>query len=444
MKSVTACPYCGDIEHQVKAGMNGGHQRYKCGLCQRRYTPESPGRGYADEVRARAALLRAQGTPIRQIARQLGVNHQSVANWLGKQEAEAASTFPASPPTPMKRRPTIGDVARRAGVSTSTVSNFLNQKGRMAEETRQRVQAAMEALHFTPSALVQAIRHRRSNILGVLIFGLGSLDENTGPALTPPLLSGIHDGAAAAGNDLLLYTGWPHRARGDLGLRFLDGHIDGLLWVAPAADDPALERAVAAGLPVVALLTRHVPAGVGYVNADNIEAMRMVISHLVERGHRRIAFIGPERFSNFLDRQEGYRQALDALGLPWDPALQAAHDWKRQEPQECARVLDSWLALPSPPTAIACATDHLAARFAEAIQARGLRVPEDMALTGFDDTPSAAHVAGGLTTVRQPLRQMGRTAAESVLALVEGKPADSCRLTVATELVVRASTGSIP
>ena len=340
-----------------------------------------------------------------------------------------------------RQRPTIGDVARTAQVSESSVSNYFNGKGRMAEATRQRIAAAAAALHFTPSALVQAIRRRRTGILGVLIFGVGQLDEAGSPSLTPALLRGIHDGAAAAANDLLLYTGWPQRDRGDLGIRFLDGHIDGLLWCSPEMTDPTFERVTSAGLPVVGLLTRHVPPGVGYVNADNLGAMAMLVSHLTARGHRRIAYMGPGSPSNLADRYDGYRQALAAQGLAWDPALQVEGWGIACGPDECARVLDAWLALPSPPTAILCWVDYLAAHFADALQARGLRVPEDMALAGFDDTPIAGHVAGGLTSVRQPFRRIGQLAAEGLLAMLAGEPADTCRLTLPTELIVRASTG---
>jgi len=207
---------------------------------------------------------------------------------------------------------------------------------------------------------------------------------------------------------------------------------------------PILEHVVAAGLPAVALMTRDATDGAGYIRADNVGAMGQLVAHLAARGHRRIAFVGPGGWSDFLDRHEGYRQALDALGMPWEPALQVTAGKAEFHAGGAGRVLDTWLALPSPPTAILCAMDHLAARFAEAIRARGMRIPEDIALAGFDDMPIAEHIAGGLTTVRQPFRQMGQLAAESLLALVDGAPADAHRLTLSTELVVRASTGGMP
>jgi LacI family transcriptional regulator len=446
-----ACPHCHQSTRQVKAGISAGIQRYKCAFCQRRYTLESRTHGYSDELRRQAAHLYAQGKKIREIARQLGVNHQTVANWVHQQADSSAvspleaspdkpATVPAKPPTPGKRRLTINDVAERAGVSTSTISNYLNAKGRMSEATRARIRAAIDELHFTPSALIRAIRRRHTNILGLLIFGMANIHENVDASLGPPLLAGIYDAATTAGQDILLYTGWPDLPERHSGLDFLNGQIDGMLWVAPEIHTPALERIAVAGLPVVALLTRHVPEGTGYVNTDNIAAMQALVAHLAEQGRRRIAFIGPTYSSNFLDRLEGYRQGLASVGLPHDPALERAFetDWWQKESYE--RALDAWFALPDPPDAIITQDDGWASVICKLVHARGLRVPKDIAITGFDDIPRARTICGGLTTIRQPFRQMGQIAVERLLALIEGASIEVGRVTVPGELVVRTST----
>lgn len=455
------CPYCHSAEGQVKAGLNHGVQRYKCPTCRRRYTPEYRPRGYAETIRRQAIQLHMQGLSFQEIGRRLGVNRQSVANWVGREGAQHSAEAPTSggapseappslapqfwgeAPQPGKRRPTIGDVAERAGVSTSTISNYLNDKGRMGAATRERIQAAMEELHFTPSALMRAIRRRRTRILGLLMFGLDTMADFVGISLSPHLLVGIYEGAEAAKHDVLLYTGWPQRPERNSGLDFLSGHIDGLLWVAPDLHTPALERVAMAGLPVVTLLSRHVPACVGYVNADNFTAMHLLTAHLAELGRQRIAYVGPAHNSNFIDRLEGYRQGLAAVGLPYDPELEVTRNliWSSEE---YVRAVDAWLALPSPPTAIIVPDDGWASRVCEAVRARGLRVPEDIAVTGFNDLPDTQHLAGGLTTIRQPFRQIGRIAVERLLALIEGEPVEACRVTVPVQLVVRASTVSRP
>jgi LacI family transcriptional regulator len=442
------CPYCESIDRQVKAGTNNGTQRYKCGACKRRYTPFADGTAYPDSVRAQALQLRTEGKTIREIAHRLGVNHQSVANWLHQQQpanenAENETGSAPSAPTG-KQRATIHDVARHADVSPSSVSNYLNQKGRMAESTRQRIRIAMEELHFTPSALVRAIKQRRTHILGVMLRSLDSLNETEGPGsfLVPALLRGINDGADVADNDLLLYTGGRRRHRDDLEARFLGGHIDGLIWMTPEKRTPLLERVVAAGLPVVALMTHEVPEGVSYVTADNKGGVHQLVEHLAAQGHRRLAFVGPDWSTDFRDRHEAYHEAIVALGFPWEPSLQIVVEREKQGfgLEEAREVLAAWLALAIPPTAILCANDHIAAPFAEAIRLRGLRIPDDLALTGFDDMPIAEHIAGGLTTIHQPFRQMGRLAAENLLALVDGKSDTPCQRVLPTELIVRAST----
>ena len=452
MSSKTKCPYCADDTRQVKAGMANDLQRYKCTSCQRRYILDHAGRGYPNQIRQEAQRLFDQGLNFRQIAQQVGVNHQSVANWLRERQtadpnvrAPTVNRVPA-PNTHVvdlsqqRRRPTISDVARAAGVSTATISSFINDKGRIGSATRKRIQAAMEELHYTPNALVRAIRQQRTRIFGVLIFGLASLNEHVGDSLTPPLLAGIGQAADDAQYDMLLYSGWPQHPERHSGLSFLNGHIDGLLWVAPGMREPAMERVATAGLPVVAMLSRHVPDGVGYINVDNFGAMIQLVGHLSDRGHRRIAFLGPGHSSNFKDRLDGYRSAMLHAGLDTAPHLEAAIDHPI-EPGAVRIAVDRWLADGTRATAIICADDGIASAAYDALQARGLRVPEDIALTGFNDVFDARHIAGGLTTIRQPFRDMGQVAAERLLAMIDGAPVDTCRLVMPTELIVRASTG---
>jgi LacI family transcriptional regulator len=449
------CPHCRQDNGQVKAGYSNGKQRYKCSHCQRRYIPERRQPGYPEETRSRAIRLHAEGSKIRQIARELSVNHQTVTNWLREharaqdQAAPGASPSPPDPgqagvpqkdaTQPPKRRSTISDVAKRAGVSTATVSSFINQKGRMRASTRRRIQAAIEELHYTPNALVRAIRQQRTHILGVVIFGLRGLDTDLGQSLTPMLLAGISQAADLAEHDILLYSGWPHNSKRHTGLNFLDGHIDGLLWAAPAMHEPAMERAAAAGLPVVALLTRHVPEAVGYVNADNITPIHQIFDHLMALGHRRIAYIGPNQASNFIDRYAAFLGAQEAHGVTRDERLESviATPWTNEA---CAEAVDRWLSLPQPPTAVIAADDGIAYGICQALNRRGLRVPADVAVTGFNDILDAHHICGGLTTIRQPFHEVGRLATEKLVALIEGAPVDQCRVTTPVTMVTRYST----
>jgi DNA-binding LacI/PurR family transcriptional regulator len=168
--------------------------------------------------------------------------------------------------------------------------------------------------------------------------------------------------------------------------------------------------------------------------------MHRVVAHLAERGHTRIGYVGPVHASNYIDRRDGFREALAGLGLPHDPAREITFKrdfWQRGHYE---RAMDNWVAQPERPTAIVVPDDECASWIVDAAARHGLRAPEDIAVTGFNDVPDAVRIGGGLTTVRQPFRQIGRLAAEKLLALIEGAPASDCRISLPTELVVRGST----
>jgi LacI family transcriptional regulator len=451
-----ACPSCAATDRQVKAGTQQGAQRYRCMHCGRRYVGQRQHRGYPDDLRREAVALHAGGLSIREVGRRLGLNPRTIVNWVRTPTGEvpAERPIPTLPPdeppaaprasTPAKRRFTIVDVAQHAGVSVSTVSNFLNNKGRMSDATRERIRASMSVLHFTPSSLMRAIRQRRTNIIGVVTFGLDEMDMGRNPI--PSLLVGINRGANLSGYNVLSYTRLPSRGRSAArAADFLDGHIDGLIWVGPLMPEPELENVARAGLPTVALLARGVPDGVGYVAVDNVGGIEMVVAHLVGLGHRRIAWIGPLVGSDFTERLEGYRRGVEAAGLPWTAELVAADEavasnWFPEYTADYDAAVDRWLALPDPPTAIVLTSDGWAEWTATALRLRGVRVPEDVAVTGFDDIPMAATMAGGLTTVRQDFREIGRRGVELLAALIDGEPYENCRVTLPATLVARAST----
>ncbi|GAB4456613.1 MAG: LacI family DNA-binding transcriptional regulator [Armatimonadaceae bacterium] len=344
----------------------------------------------------------------------------------------------------MKKRTTIRDVAAHAGVSPATVSNLLNGKRRFGLDTQARIYAAMEELHFTPNGLIRALQNRRTNVIGLLIGGMASLGSAVPDATTQPLLAGIYRGADMALQDILLYTGWPQRPARSSGQDFLDGRVDGLIWLAPEQNLAALERLAAANLPVVAILSRRVPENIGFVDTDNVAGMAAIVRHLIEQGHRRIAYAGPKHASNFIDRYEGYCQALEEAGIPYAPELEFTDNRLRTgEPDVYGEALDRWRSLAEPPTAVVVSTDNWAWAMSEAMAERGIRVPEDMALTGFDDAPLARTLCGGLTTMRQPFYEIGERAVVHLLRLIEGASPSECRETLPVSLMVRNSTRTL-
>jgi len=435
------CPNCGRQDKQVKAGMAAGAQRYKCMSCGRRYSLNVRPNKYSQAIRDRALELQAEGKSNRQIARELSVSAQAVGNWI--LNAPPSNVEPPSPqaePT-VKQRVTITDVARHAGVSTSTISNYLNDKGRMGQETRLRIEDAMKELYFTPSALIRSIRHRRTHTLGLVTYGIYDLEHNVESSIIAPMLGAINRSAARAGYDVLLYTDWQYRARSRTGSDFLNGQIDGLLWMSPPPNHEQLRFAAAAGLPVISLLSRRVPDGAGYVVADNVSGIRDLVHYLANSGHTRIAFLGSARTSDFMDRTSGYREGLATAGIAYDPEI----EWTGMKddnwtPEGIAPVLERWLQLHNRPTAIVTVEDILAKYVIELAWARGLRVPEDLAVTGFNGLPITKTLCGGLTTVCQPFSEIARIAVERLDAMIQGAPLSECRIVVPVTLALRAST----
>jgi LacI family transcriptional regulator len=449
------CPFCTHTERQVKAGMHRGIQRYKCRHCGRRYLIERKREIAADDIRARAFQLHRQGIRAHEIGLQLGISARNISNWLQKAQppphddhapsVQDAEIVRDGGVAEAKRRTTVVEVAELAGVSISTVSNYLTNKGRMSEQTRERVREAIATLRFTPSSLVRAIRLRRTDILGVVTYGVDTMHHAVGDNPGPALLSGISHEAGETHHNLLLYTLWFQRRQETSGLEFLDGHIDGLIWVSPELNEPHLDTVVAAGLPAVALLAAKVPAGAGYVAVDNIGGMQKLVDHLVRLGHSRIAYIGPNNASDFVERIEGYRRGLDKNNIEFDPALLATGgeintSWHVGNTLPYTHALTRWLDMRNRPTAIMASVDRWGLWIARYLNGIGIKVPEDMAVTGFDDLAAALKVEGGLTTIRQDFYQIGRLGTEMLRKLIGGAPIAECRTIYPGEIIVRGST----
>jgi DNA-binding LacI/PurR family transcriptional regulator len=336
---------------------------------------------------------------------------------------------------------TISDVARAANVSISTVSNYLNNRGRMSDETHRRVSGAIRDLHYAPSALTLALKRGRTGIIGVLTSGLSDSPDNNGRAIAPALLYGINHAANEASVELLMYTGWPHRRSRYTEQDFANGHIDGLIWISPHLDDPLLPRVVDTGVAVQVLLSSATPAQAGWVCSDNAGGTRAVMQHLLDLGHRRIAFIGTTHCSDFVERLDAYRAALIESGIAADAELELIHDTYLYASEELKTPLFALLGAGVPPTAIVAADDGIASRVIDVLKAAGLRIPEDISVTGFNDMLEARTICGGMTTLRQDFTEIGRLGVESLLLLLEGGDVNECRRTVPMQLVIRNTTG---
>jgi len=451
-RSGTVCPFCHEADGQIKAGHHEGVQRYKCKFCKRRYLQEMKPRGVAVELRQQALDLHASGLSMREVARRLDLKPRSVVNWVHAAKANYSEVV-ADPPAAIGekiapiRRATIHDVVELSRVSASTVSNYLNQKGRMSETTRERIRTAISELRFTPNSLAKAIRERRSYILGVVTFGLGDLGDYRRQSIVTDLLGGINRGAEARGYNVLLFTTLPKDRSASSGVQFLDGKVDGLIWVGPETGEHRHAYAAQAGLPVMALLARQDSPGIGYVDVDNTGAIQQVVALLVREGHRRIAYAGPVYNQGFLDRFQGYRLGLEAAGIPWDRTLVATNKAIAQSwipagiTREYEVTIDRWLASPDPPTAIVLTTDDWGDWAIEYLRRRGRKVPDDIAVTGFDNIAHRWNRDSNLTSVAQDFPEMGRLGVHGLIDMIEGAPFENYRTLLPGKLIVRASSG---
>ncbi len=357
----------------------------------------------------------------------------------------------------MAEKLTILDIARMAGVSTATVSRVLNQKPDVDPSTRERVLRLVEEQGFVPSITASGLR-KRSRLLGALVPSL------TWP-LVPELMRGI---GAVVGNtsyELILYSIADvnhQKDRSEIIDRILGTRlVAGLLAVFPGSSAKHLAELHSPEFPVLLIDDQGIPSeGTPWISVDNRLGAYEAAHHLIRLGHRRIAHIqGPLKYQVSHDRYQGYCNALHEAGIALDPMLVQEGDFMPPTGRTCA---NAFFDLPAEqrPTAIFAGSDYMAYGAIAAAEQRGLHVPQDIAVVGFDDNPSSAHMEPSLTTVRQPFYEMGCRATELLLALVdaprhknglnhngrnsEHSPlfAESLRIKMPTKLIVRTSCGA--
>jgi DNA-binding LacI/PurR family transcriptional regulator len=315
---------------------------------------------------------------------------------------------------PVSRRgaPTIRDVARHSGLSVATVSRVLNDMPIVSADTRDRVRRAVDELGFRRSATARSLSLGRSQTIGVVapFFTTPSVVER---------LRGISERLVQHGYDLMLFDVETPGQRADALRDFAQrDRVDGLLVISLPLSDDEVHALRQDDLPVVLVDIGH--PGLPHVVIDDVRGGELAAGHLIERGHRRIGFIGdlpanPFGFTSSERRREGFRRALLAAGIDRAAELERLGVHGRESARALAREL---LGPGDRPTAIFAASDVQAFGALEAADALGLRVPEDVAVIGFDDIEIAATV--GLTTVRQPLRESGAHGADLLLMAVEG------------------------
>jgi DNA-binding LacI/PurR family transcriptional regulator len=338
--------------------------------------------------------------------------------------------------------PTLEQVAALAGVSRATVSRVVNGSPKVSPAVRAQVERAVAKLGYVPNRAARSLVTRRADLVALVV------SEPHARFFSEPFFAGVVRGVSAAlaetGVQLLLLIAQDLPDRGRLERHVVGGHVDGVLLASLHGDDPLPGTLERAGVPAVLIgrpVARGGPGDRGsrgsYVDADNRGGAGKAVAHLARRGRRRIATItGSLDMGVGQDRLEGYRDGLAAAGLAGAGDLVETGDFTEEGG---AAAMGRLLERPGDPVdAVFAASDLMAAGALRALRAAGRRVPEDVAVVGFEDSAVARYAQPPLTTVRQPIEEMGRQATRLLLAQVAGE-AGGMRLILDTELVVRAS-----
>ena len=327
----------------------------------------------------------------------------------------------------------IQDVAREVGLSTATVSRALRGIPGVSDETRQRVQEVAQRMGYVPSAAASVLASGQTRTIAVVV-----------PFVTRWYFGEVVEGAEsvlrAQGYDVLLYnlSGDPQARHRVLSTHLLTKRVDGILvlGVEPTASERHWLATHAPPLGLVGGAVKGIPT----VRIDDTEAALTAMHHLLELGHRRIGYVGgseiePLNFSTPRARRLGYHQALREVGVEPDPDLEAWGHFTVEGGIDAGHRL---LRLSRPPTAVFCASDEMAWGVMRAAMQRGLRIPDELSVIGIDDHDLSRFT--DLTTVRQPVADMGRAAAERLLAQLSGATIETEDLLMPTELIVRRTT----
>jgi LacI family transcriptional regulator len=297
----------------------------------------------------------------------------------------------------------IQDVAKRAGVSISTVSRVFNGTAAVSADITARVRAAAQELQYQPSRAARALRGNRSAIIGLLISDIQN------PFFTA-LIRGVEDVAQSNGYSLILCNTDenPQKERQYVEVLYAE-RVAGAIIVPTREHQRSLGLFRERNVPVVAVDRRVKDSNMDAVLVDNVRGAREAVSHLIMNGYRRIAVItGPTITTTGRERLEGYRQALQEAGIPLDPLLERQGSFKEESGRQLTHEL---LDLAEPPDALFVANNLMTLGALDTLQMRHLRVPDDIAIVGFDEMPWAALSSISLTTVTQPVYELGSTAA---------------------------------
>lgn len=327
----------------------------------------------------------------------------------------------------------LTDVAKHSGFSIATVSRVINESDQVTQETRDAVQRSMNELGYIPNRVARRLRQKggRRHLFGLILPDIQN-------PFNAELARGIEDVAYANEFAVMLCNSDDKFKKEEFYLNVMRAEsVDGVILPPNQESDAAVLDLIDRGMPVVIIDRALQDADVDTVEVDNFGGALEAVTHLIERGHKRIAHIsGPESISNSRSRRRGYKQALKDAGISVEPDYILEGDWKQKTGRAYASQL---LELPTPPTALFVSNNLMAVGALEAIHQKGLKVPNDIALIGFDDLPWAEALDPPLTVVRQPAYEVGQQAAEILLNRLNNPDAPIEKRRLKPQLVLRKS-----
>ncbi len=322
-------------------------------------------------------------------------------------------------------------IARMAGVSRSTVSRVINNHPYVSEDIRQRVLAVIEREGFQPNAAARMLVRQKTDVIAVIApQGLGAVLSE---GYFPILITAISSTISQADYAMSLWAGTTTEESQRMYKRILGYKLmDGALLISAVEGDPLPQRLIERKMPLVIIGPSSIPE-ISTVDVDNVQAARTATEHLIRLGKRRIAHIkGQMSIFATRERFRGYREALEGGGLPYDPELVIDGDFSELSGSVAAQKL-----IPRQVDGVFASNDQMAIGFVRAALERGLSLPGDVSVVGFDDLPIASTFMPSLTTMRQPIREIGVTATRMLLGIVDGSITEPQHMMLTTELVVR-------
>ncbi|MCA9889482.1 MAG: LacI family DNA-binding transcriptional regulator [Anaerolineae bacterium] len=331
----------------------------------------------------------------------------------------------------------LKDLAAELNLSVTTVSRALADYDDVSPRTRQRVRQAAEAMGYVPDITAQRLQGQRKNALGFII-------PTFGPRFSDPffseILAGIGNETGRQGYDLLISTVAPGPQELEVYHRYVFGRrVDGLLAVRTRRQDQRLAFLIENNFPVVAFGRTELPLSFPWIDVDGAHGLHLVVDHLVQLGHRRIAYARPPEELMFdAERWRGFEDALAHYGVPIVADLIRHGDLTQASG---FRLGGDLLDLAEPPTAVISGNDLMALGVMAAAQGRGMEVGRDLSVIGFDDVTSSEHAHPPLTTVRQPIYHIGELVAEMLIQIINGEAPEETGILLEPKLIVRDSSG---